>query len=381
MQFGAPLRMELHCHNKYSNYRLKDSRFGLDCGTDIPSQLYAAKSAGLSGFILTNHNTLDGYKQLIDYQKDHPMLRDLMILQGMELSMNPIRKMKGERHPHMGVLCIDASASDKIPDYARIDEALDFARSVGAVSVAEHPFDVSGAGLMNDASKCDLIEGFNSNNMDMYSNLRAQVFAAKSNKYVVSGSDSHLSSTMGRSTVTIYPRDMHESDVGNDEVRYALLHGNFVVDKPSYNTIKNFKDVTIYHFSDKKQMMGDLRKKSYGPLVPIGEFIYNRFEKNPDRKWVDFLGGVFLKRMRSLSKKVNMYGYDDGLLHNASLPRKIIESVLPTMPSRCAGGRKNLDWANDFLRGYDHDSPHIHMNKQNDAVRGRKLEIEVQGLR
>ncbi len=367
MELGKGLRIELHCHNKFSNYMLTDSRFGLDCEVGIPDQLYAAKRAGLDGFFIMNHNTLDGYKQLTEYQKDYPYSRGIKVFQGAEYSV----KMPNNKNPHVGALGI----SEPIKPYQSLDEILEDIRKQGGLSVAEHPFAVTGVGVMNDARKCDVIEGFNSNNYDLFSNIRAQIHALENGKYVVPGSDSHLIRTLGKSTITAYPRDKHPDDVSGSDVTEAIKMGNFVVNKVSYNTIDDFKDMTIYHFSERDKIMKDLRNRYPWPFVDISESIYKSFEKKPNRRWVDYLGSIFLQRLMNLSKKVNMYGYDDRLIHKSSIWRKIIESSLPTVAFRCNGGSKKFEWAKNYLKNYNFEHPEAQMNAQNKLLRGGEIQM------
>lgn len=364
--FERGLKCELHCHNKYSNYRLKYSMFGLDCGTSVEDQVKYAKTSGLDVLFVTNHNTLDGYRQAAEYQADHPSLGGLKIFQGAEYSVD----VGNGKYPHVGALGL----VDPIKPYQTLDETIEDVRRQGAISVAEHPFDVTGSGIMDQSHKCDVIEGFNSNNYDIFSNLRAQLFALNHDMYSVSGSDSHLPRTIGKSTITVYPRDMHIDDVSAYDVTEAILLGNFVVNPVSYNTMDDFKEMVLYHFSNRAEIMDDLKRRFPWFAVALGEKIYEAFEKNPNSPFLDALGSIFLKRMRNLSEKVNIYKYKDRLIHDSSIWRKIVESALPTLASR-SGSREHFAWAQEYLRNYNFKNPEMCINAQNDSVRGRRLEV------
>ena len=65
------LRTEFHCHNIYSNNHLGDLEPPFDCSVTISEQLEQAYKAGIDCLFVTNHNTLDGYQQLLEYKNDH----------------------------------------------------------------------------------------------------------------------------------------------------------------------------------------------------------------------------------------------------------------------------------------------------------------------
>ena len=97
-----------------------------------------------------------------------------------------------------------------------IDEIIDAAKSQDAVTVAPHPFSLIDA-LRNDSSKCDLFEVFNSSNIDIYSNKKAEIFAKENNLLTLAGSDSHVASTIGRCTNLI------DSENNLDDILYSCL--------------------------------------------------------------------------------------------------------------------------------------------------------------
>ena len=82
---------------------------------------------------------------------------------------------------------------------------LDEIRRQNGVSSAPHPFSLLDA-LRGDAVHCDIIEVFNSNNVDVISNARAAEFAASHSMTAVAGSDSHILSTMGAASTPSSPR-------------------------------------------------------------------------------------------------------------------------------------------------------------------------------
>jgi len=376
MELGKGLDIELHSHNNFSNNRMPDSRFSdRDCGVSVGDQLRSAYEAGIDGFFLTNHNTLDGYKELLEHQKDNPKYGHIKIFQGAEYSINRFKKGDGIRHPHVGALGL----SEQVAPYRSLDEILDDIKSQGALSVGNHPFDTTGSGLRERASKCDVVEVFNSNNYDMFSNLHAELFAMSEKKYGVVGSDSHLARTMGKSVITVYPRDMHRDDVKAEDVTDAIRLGNFSVKRASYNTLDDFKEVVLYHFLDNYKVIDGLAKKYTNLVGAAARTAVNVLHKHKSSRLVDFLGNAFVGRMRNVSMKVNMYGYDDSLLYEISAPaifKKVAESIQKLDKSKSVLG-KNFSEVGEYLAKYNFKCPEAEMNMRNDAVRGKALEILV----
>ena len=88
------------------------------------------------------------------------------------------------------------------------------------------------------AKSCDLIEVFNSNNIDVIANVKATVFAQEHNITGVSGSDSHVLSTLGRCTNVI------EAENKLDDVLQSMRHNKINIETTGYATTKE----TLEHF-------------------------------------------------------------------------------------------------------------------------------------
>jgi len=63
------LKTELHCHNIFSNGNVGTLEPIYDCNVTISKQLEQAHLAGLDVLFVTNHNTIDGYRQMLEYKK------------------------------------------------------------------------------------------------------------------------------------------------------------------------------------------------------------------------------------------------------------------------------------------------------------------------
>jgi len=158
------LKTELHCHNIFSNGHVGTLEPIYDCNVTIPKQLEQAYLAGLDVLFVTNHNTIDGYRQILEYKKNHQKFDALKVY--------PAEEVTTDNESHVLVYGIDHSIKSGLS----LHEVLDEAKKQDAVTIAPHPFSLLDA-LREDSVYCDLFEAFNSSNVDVYSNLRAKKFA------------------------------------------------------------------------------------------------------------------------------------------------------------------------------------------------------------
>ncbi len=123
--------MELHCHNVFSNNMNSSPRIPFDCGVDVEDQLLLAYEKKIDVIFITNHNTLNGYKQMLEYRDNHEKFRDIKIYPAEEITINT----KGH--------ILAYGIQDTIKPGMSIDETLDSIKKQNAISCAAHPFAVS----------------------------------------------------------------------------------------------------------------------------------------------------------------------------------------------------------------------------------------------
>jgi predicted metal-dependent phosphoesterase TrpH len=181
------MKIELHCHSHYSRGR-KIPVEGLDSPADL---VRAAKKLGLGGIALTDHNSDSGWKGATAEARK----LGIVFIPGIEVS-----SLSGH--------VIGLGLNEYIKAGLALEETLERIREQGAVSVAAHPFDIRGEGMGKLAGKADVIEAFNSINLDRFSNLSAKRFARKAGKPVVAGSDSHTKEMLGSCANYIDAHDM-----------------------------------------------------------------------------------------------------------------------------------------------------------------------------
>jgi predicted metal-dependent phosphoesterase TrpH len=63
------LNAELHCHNVYSNCKNQSYRMPFDSSVSIGQMLDSALKEKIDVLFVTNHDTLNGYNEILDYQQ------------------------------------------------------------------------------------------------------------------------------------------------------------------------------------------------------------------------------------------------------------------------------------------------------------------------
>lgn len=170
------MKFELHCHSHYSREK-KIPTEGIDSPADI---VKAAKKLGLDGLALTDHSTNRGWKEAEQASRKY----GLVFIPAIEIS-----SLSGH--------IIGLGLNSYIPSGLSPEETLEKIHEQGGVSVAVHPFDLRRDGLGKSSAKADVIEAFNSMNLDGFSNWASSRFARKNGKPSVAGSDSHTKEMLG----------------------------------------------------------------------------------------------------------------------------------------------------------------------------------------
>lgn len=363
---GFTLRIEgdIHSHNVFSNYN-GSPRLDLDSPMESSDWLVAAYNAGINYAFLSNHNTPDGYRQILDYQKCHenPKFKRVKVFPGMEMSAH----LSEDKDGHI----LGLGFEEKIKRNLSVEETVEKIKSYGGVSIAAHPFGLISS-IGNESKYCELVEIFNSNNVDIYSDFRAEKFAREEKKYGIAGSDSHIISTVGKCRTIVCLEDKNIDDISVYDIVRAFREGRFLISRASYNEVDDFREVLHYQLSEPAKLLQSVRK-NHGPVAEyIGRFFINRFEKNPDAFWVKPAARTLLKRIRNLSKKVNAYGHEESLLDGGSWVKKVIESFLPLNRNKSLTN-VDFDQVAEELRIYESLDSVDRINSLNDELRAVPL--------
>ena len=304
------LNVETHCHNVFSNHKNYSSRMPFDCGVTIEEQLENAYHQKIDVMFVTNHNTLEGYSQILEYKKDHAKYRNIRIYPAEEVTINN----KG----HVLAYGIEK----EIRPGMTLDETLDEIKQQNGVSCAAHPFAVSN-GIREYAKRCDIIESFNSNNIDFFSNLIAEKFAKENNLVSIAGSDSHVKSTIGRSINKV------ESEDNIDSILEKLRKGKFTIEKSNYASKNEMHEHAYYIISLSRQSILNSINESNPKYHSIVKWAIDSFISNPNSRLWHIMSSLGMYLSKRVSKKVNMYGYNPLILQQRSWSNLISLSLIP----------------------------------------------------
>lgn len=169
------MKVDTHIHSSYSMESSPDrSRPNLI--------LKAAAKAGIDGLCISDHNTMDGYREAARIRKPG----DPIVIPACEVSTT---------RGHLLVLGVDRDW----PEGVEPEEVVEDARSQGGVVSAPHPFYLSTISVSWLARELKLaVEAFNAMaSILVYPNLVARKFATKYGLPITGGSDAHSYETVG----------------------------------------------------------------------------------------------------------------------------------------------------------------------------------------
>ena len=271
-----------------------------DCNITIPQQLERAHALGLDSIFITNHNTLDGYLQILQYKNDHEKYKKIQIFQAEEITTNT------------GAHVIAYGIHKEIPAGLSLEEIVDQIRSQDGISCAPHPFSLLDA-LRDEAKKCDMVEVFNSNNVDIISNARAAEFCIHHNKIGVAGSDSHVLSTLGRCVNVI------ESENTLDDALYSMKHGKITIHQTGYAKEQETLEHIKYKINNSKDYLAEYIRDHYPNSQWMMSLLLKMYDLNQNSYLWSLVYKLAVYLMKRVSNKINIQGYDAAKLHDRNL--------------------------------------------------------------
>jgi predicted metal-dependent phosphoesterase TrpH len=174
------IKIDLHCHSFFSGD-----------GVSSPEQLIeAARAKGLDGFAITDHNTCDAVKYLMDrgyMRPDGLPVDNFLIVPGVEVTT-------AEGH----LLCIGAVLPNLKGRPAF--EVCNLIHEAGGVAIPPHPFDIFRAGIRENVLKTlqiDGIEVFNAATTLKRYNRMAYDYAIDHALPMTASSDAHHYAVIG----------------------------------------------------------------------------------------------------------------------------------------------------------------------------------------
>ena len=294
------LKSELHCHNIFSNGHIGYLEPTHDCNVTIPNQLEQAYKVGLDTLFVTNHNTMGGYNQMLEYKKNHKKFDTISVYPAEEVTTN--------NESHVLVYGITHTINPGLT----LHEVLDEVKKQDAVSIAPHPFSLLDA-LREDSVYCDLFEVFNSSNVDVYSNLRAKKFAKEKSLHVVAGSDSHVKSTIGRSTNLIYAENKLDSIIS------AMKHHKITIQDTGYVQPKEALEHIRYKIENSALFIDKYASQFYPRALWAVRVLYKLYMISPESIFWNMFYRMSIATLKRISRKINFEGYDYRLLRERNL--------------------------------------------------------------
>lgn len=295
-----PINAELHCHNSFSNFHVGEEEPPYDCNISIRDQLERSYNLGLNAIFITNHNTLDGYHQLLEYKNDHEKFKNIDVFPAEEITIDN------------GAHVLAYGIHDEIPAGISLDDVIDKVRDQGGVSSAPHPFSLLDA-LRDNAKKCDMVEVFNSNNIDILSNARATQFALDNDMIQVAGSDSHVISTLGRCVNVI------DSENNLDDILRAMKKGKISISQTGYALQSETLDHLKYKINNSKDYLIDYISEHYPNTKWLLTLLLRIYDSNQNSHMWSLFYNIAIYLMRRISQKINFQNHDPSFMKDRNL--------------------------------------------------------------
>jgi len=255
---------------------------------------------GLDVLFVTNHNTIDGFRQMIEYKKNHKKFDCIKIY--------PAEEVTTDNESHVLVYGIDHTIKPGMSLYEILDEV----KKQDAVSIAPHPFSLLDA-LREDSIHCDLFEVFNSSNVDVYSNIKAKKFSEEKNLHVVAGSDSHVKSTIGRCTNLIY------SENKLDDIIHAMKHNQTKINTTGYVQPQEVLEHIRYKIENSKNYIDWHVSEFYPRSAWAFSLLYKLYMLSPEGIFSKALYRISISMLKRISRKINFEGYNPSIFRERDL--------------------------------------------------------------
>ena len=195
---------------------------------------------------------------------------------------------------------------------AYLEEVIDEVRKQGGVSSAPHPFSLLDA-LRDSAKKCDMVEVFNSNNVDILSNARATQFALDNNMIQVAGSDSHVLSTLGRCVNVI------DSENNLDDILRAMKQGKISISQTGYALQTETLDHLKYKINNSKEYLIDYISEHYPNAKWLLTLLLRIYDSNQNSHMWSLFYKIAIYLMKRISQKINFQNQDPSFMKDRNL--------------------------------------------------------------
>ena len=236
----------------------------------------------------------------LNTKKDHDKFNSIEIYPAEEISTES------------GAHVLAYGIHKEIPSGLTFEEVIDEVKKQNGITSAPHPFSLLDA-LREKSENCDLIEVFNSNNVDIISNARATNFALEKNKVKVAGSDSHVITTLGRC--------VNEIDCENniDDVLCAIKHGQIQITQTGYALEAETLEHLKYKINNSRDFLVKYIKNHYPNSEWMLSLLLKLYSLNQNSYLWSLLYKLSIYLMKRISKKINFQNQDPSFLHDRNL--------------------------------------------------------------
>ncbi len=209
-----PYNIDLHCHSWFSGD-----------GVSPPEALIAAaRKKGLHGFALTDHNTSDGCRYLLDkglVREDGKAVDDFLVIPGVEVTT-------AEGH----LLCLGVILPFLKGTPA--SEVCKLVHEMGGLAIPPHPDDLFRAGIREavlDTLEIDALEVFNAATTLKRYNRKAFEYASRRKLPMTAGSDAHHESAIGTAYTILKTADFSVKGILGQIKKGAELNQRYLSPK------------------------------------------------------------------------------------------------------------------------------------------------------
>jgi predicted metal-dependent phosphoesterase TrpH len=168
---------EIHCHTIYSNL-YKNTVESLT----TPRQLILeAKKNRLSAVAITDHNTLEGYRHVLEFAKE------------LGIVLIPAEEIDTDGNGQI----LAYGIKKEIKPYRKPSEIIHDVKNDGGIAIIPHPFDII-RGMENFEEVVKLADGIEIKNFGAFHNKMSENYAIRNNvKIRTCGSDAHYCKLVG----------------------------------------------------------------------------------------------------------------------------------------------------------------------------------------
>jgi hypothetical protein len=170
---------------------------------------------------------------------------------------------------------------------------------------------------------CDIVESFNSNNVDRFSNLIAERFAKEHSMATIAGSDSHVVSTIAKCV------NLLDSENNLDDIIEAMNKGRVRVASKEYASKEQVFEHAYYIISSSRELLLEYTMLHHPRVLNLAKWALTSFTSNPSSKTWRAMASLVLYLVKRASEKVNVRGYDPQIFSKRPWKKLIAISLIP----------------------------------------------------